>query len=54
VFGLEQSYSQVHMSGDKVRTKDLCWSMGMVYDSKGYFGNLKSHLGLEGIEVEMN
>jgi hypothetical protein len=25
----------VHMSEDKVCTKDECWSMGMVYDHKG-------------------
>jgi hypothetical protein len=40
VLGLEQfgmgdrpgSFSRVCMSEDKVRTKDLCWSMGTIYD----------------------
>jgi hypothetical protein len=46
MLGLEQSwdgwptrkYSRVHMSEDKVRTKDSRWSVGMVYDPKGLSG----------------
>jgi hypothetical protein len=30
------------------------FSLGYIYISKGYFGNLKSPSGLEGIEVEIN
>jgi hypothetical protein len=30
--------SRVHMSEDKVRTKDSCWSMWMVYDRRGLSG----------------
>jgi hypothetical protein len=46
VLGPEQSwdgwptrkYSHVRMSEDKVRIKDLCWSVGMVYDPRGLPG----------------
>jgi hypothetical protein len=42
VLGLEQfgmsdrrgSFSRVHMSEDKVCTKDPCWSMGTIYDPR--------------------
>jgi hypothetical protein len=32
---LTRKFSQVCMSEDKVYTKDLCWSVGMVYDPRG-------------------
>jgi hypothetical protein len=46
MFGPEQSWewwptgksSRVHMSEDKVCTKDLCWSMKMVYDPRELVG----------------
>jgi hypothetical protein len=28
----------VRMSEDKVRTKDSCWSVGMIYGSRGMLG----------------
>jgi hypothetical protein len=46
VLGLEQfgmgdrpgSFSWVRMSEDKVRTKDLCWSVGTIYDPSELLG----------------
>jgi hypothetical protein len=35
------------MSEDKVRTKDLCWSVGMVYDPRGL-----PAASMAGIEVD--
>jgi hypothetical protein len=32
---LTEKFSLVRMSEDKVRTKNLCWSVGMVYGSRG-------------------
>jgi hypothetical protein len=29
-----RKFSRVHMSEDKVRTKDSCWSMGTIYDPR--------------------
>jgi hypothetical protein len=37
------------MSEDKVRTKDSCWSMGMVYDSRGLSGVSTTDLGVVGV-----
>jgi hypothetical protein len=42
VLGLEQfgmgdpirKFSRMRMSDNKVRTKDLCWSMGTIYDPR--------------------
>jgi hypothetical protein len=31
-------FSRVRMCEDKVRTKDSCWSVGMVYDPSGLLG----------------
>jgi hypothetical protein len=34
------------MSEDKVRTKDLCWSMGMIYDPRELPGVSTAGLGI--------
>jgi hypothetical protein len=54
VLGLKQSWygwptrksSRVCMSEDKVRTKDSCWSMGMIYDPRGLPGVSTAGLGV--------
>jgi hypothetical protein len=37
------------MSEDKVRTKDLCWSMGMVYGPRGLPRVSTVSLGVNGV-----
>jgi hypothetical protein len=37
------------MSEDKVRTKDSCWSVGMVYGSRGLTGVSTAGLGVDGV-----
>jgi hypothetical protein len=37
------------MSEDKVRTKDSCWSVGMVYDPKVLTGVSIADLGMDGV-----
>jgi hypothetical protein len=32
---LTKKFFWVYMSEDKVHAKDLCWSMEMIYDSRG-------------------
>jgi hypothetical protein len=39
----------VHMSEDKVRTKDLCWSVGTMYDPRELSGVSTAGLGLDGV-----
>jgi hypothetical protein len=36
------------MSEDKVRVKDLCWSVGMVYDPRGLLGVSTTRSGVDG------
>ena len=40
-------FSRVHMSEDKLRTKDLCWSVGMIYDPRGLTGVSTAGLGVD-------
>jgi hypothetical protein len=42
-------FSRVHMSEDKVRTKDLRWSVGMVYGPRGLPGVSTTGTGLDGV-----
>jgi hypothetical protein len=37
------------MSEDKVRTKDSCWSVGMVYDPRVLTGVNIAGLGMDGV-----
>jgi hypothetical protein len=37
------------MSEDKVRTKDLCWSVGMIYGPRGLPGVSTVGLGVDGV-----
>jgi hypothetical protein len=54
VLGLEQfgmsdrpeSFSRVRMSEDKVRTKDLCWSVETIYDPRELIGVSTAGLGI--------
>jgi hypothetical protein len=46
-------FSRVHMSEDKVRTKDLCWSVGMVYDPRGLPGVSTAGPGVDVVLQEM-
>jgi hypothetical protein len=57
VLGLDQFWdgwptgksSRVRTSEDKVRTKDLCWSVGMVYDPRGLPGVSTASPGVDGV-----
>jgi hypothetical protein len=46
---LTKKSSQVRMSEDKVCTKDLCWSVGMVYDPRGLSGVSIVGPGVDGV-----
>jgi hypothetical protein len=41
-----ESFSWVHMSEDKVCTKDLCWSVGTIYDPRELPGVSTAGLGI--------
>jgi hypothetical protein len=57
VLDLEQSwdgwpivkFSRVRMSEDKLRTKHMCWYVGMVDDPKGLPGVSIAGLGVDGV-----
>jgi hypothetical protein len=57
VLGLEQfvmgdqpkSFLRLRMSEDKVRTKDLCWSVRTIYDPRGLSGVSTASSGLNGV-----
>jgi hypothetical protein len=42
-------FSQVRMSVDKVRIKDLCWSVGTIYDSRELPGVSIGGPGVDGV-----
>jgi hypothetical protein len=42
-------FSQVHTSEDKVRIKDSCWTMGIVYGRKGLLGVSLTDLGVDNV-----
>jgi hypothetical protein len=37
------------MSENKLRTKDSCWSVGMVYNPRGLLGVSTTGLGVDGV-----
>jgi hypothetical protein len=39
----------VHMSEDKVRTKDPCWPMGTIYDPRELPGVSTADPGMDGV-----
>jgi hypothetical protein len=39
----------VHMSEDKVRTKDPCWPMGTIYDPRELLGVSTADPGMDGV-----
>jgi hypothetical protein len=41
------SFSRVHMSKDKVRTKYSCWSVGTIYDLRELPGVSTAGTGIE-------
>jgi hypothetical protein len=42
-------FSRVRMSEDKVRTKDSCWSVGIIYDTRELPGVSTIGPGLDGV-----
>jgi hypothetical protein len=42
-------FSRVSMTEDKVRTKDSCWSVEMVYDLRGHLGVTTVGSGVDGV-----
>jgi hypothetical protein len=57
MLGLEQSWDgwaieksfRVHMSEDKVHTKDSWWSVWMIYDPRGLSGVSTTDSGVDGL-----
>jgi hypothetical protein len=46
---LTGKFSRVRMSEDKVRTKDLCWSVGTIYDHRELLGVSTTGPGVDGV-----